>query len=288
MPLHYLLPAALILLLASPAAAQVEVSSETSATDIPEVANITDLSDEGLGDDDLTTNLAAEALPTTNGIGYFWERIRDQVVTTFTFNNERKAERYRVRLHNLDRKLAACAEIGDQECVDTVEGRLAKLTDKAEEQIAKHEELAERWEERFSAWRESRETRIQGLREQALERRDQRAELRAERKANRQTARTNRQAEREEARELRQQNRTDRQLQRQDARTDRQELRQDARTDRQLQRDDARSTRQEAVDLIQDARSDRLDAANERIQIRTQDQVPTTDTTTDTTVDPIE
>jgi len=281
MKLRFLFFLAIGLLLASPAAAQVDISitdsvDATSTTSITtDIAVSADLSDEGLGDDDLEQDLAAEALPTTNRFSYFFERIRDQVTTTFTFNAERKAERYRIRLHNLDRKLTACAEIGDSACGDKIGDRIAVLTDRAEQHIAKKQELADQWEERFAAWRAEREARIQVLRDQALERKGQRQQLIEARQTERQAAQANRRVQREEAQQLRQQNRTDRQQLRQDARTDRQQTRQQNQADRAADREAAQVERQEIRQQSAAERAaDRHDAANERIQLRTQDNVP--------------
>ena len=172
----------LALLLASPLTAAAQ--AETAA----------DFADEGLSDTDLTTDLEAESLPTTDPVAFWWEQIQSNVISVFTMNAERKAEQYRLRLHILDRKLAACSEIGDEECVTRIEERMAALEERTGNYIAKREELQEQFQERFAAWRERRETRITKLREKAAERKALRADLLEERRSRRESGREHRQA----------------------------------------------------------------------------------------------
>ena len=176
----------LALLLASPLTAAAQ--AETAA----------DFADEGLSDTDLTTDLEAESLPTTDPVAFWWEQIQSNVISVFTMNAERKAEQYRLRLHILDRKLAACSEIGDEECVTRIEERMAALEERTGNYIAKREELQEQFQERFAAWRERRES-----------------------------AREHRQAVTKESRETRRRSRQDRQDLRQEQRGERQQLRQE-------------------------------------------------------------
>lgn len=170
----------------------------------------TDFSDEGLSDADLTTDLAAEALPTTNAASFWWENVRDNVISVFTFNVEKKAAQMRLRLHRLDRKLAACAEIGDQECIAKVEERSQALEQRTEQYIAKRQELKDKFQDRFIQWRESRDAKASELQQQAAARRDQRQQLTQQRQANRQQAIQNRQQNREQLIEMRSQNLKDR------------------------------------------------------------------------------
>lgn len=166
-----------------------------------------DFSDEGLGDEDLTTDLAAESLPTTNGVSYWWERVRHNVVSVFTFNAEKKAAQMRLRLHQLDRKLAACAAIADPECVAKIEQRIQALQDRTGRYIAKRQELRQQHQQRFEQWRAKREARIQELRQHATQRQSQHQELLQQRQQNRQQAIKNRQQRGQSTIEQRQQNR---------------------------------------------------------------------------------
>lgn len=123
--------------------------------------------EEGLSDEDTEIDLEAENLPTTNKFGYLWEQFRGAAVTTFTFNAEKKAAQYRLRLHGLDRKLAACSEIGDTECIKKIEENMQKLNNRTEKYIAKREELKEQLLTRFQDWRAKRESRIKTLEQKA-------------------------------------------------------------------------------------------------------------------------
>lgn len=197
-----------IVLLFSPVLvfAQNDLSLESS---IP-----SDFSDEGLGDADLELDLAAEALPTTDRVRFWLERLRNNVASVFTFNVERKAAQLRLRLHQMDRKLTACAEIGDEECVAKIEVHIQALKDRTERYITRHEELSEQHQQRFEEWRQRRESRIERLRQLATDRRANRTELLEQRRAKSREARANRRdylrnksQESREQLDLRQQNR---------------------------------------------------------------------------------
>lgn len=170
-----------------------------------------DFSDEGLGDEDLSVDLAAEALPTTNGVSYWWERVRGNVVSVFTFNAEKKAAHMRLRLHQLDRKLAACAAISDPECAAKIEQRIQALQDRTERYIAKREELRQQHQQRFEQWRAKRAARLEELSQRAAERQSQRQELLQQRQQDRQQAIENRQQRRQQIQENIQQRRDQRQ-----------------------------------------------------------------------------
>lgn len=163
-------------------------------------------SDEGLDDEDLNSDLAAEALPTANSFLYRWERFRNNIQSVFTFNAEKKAIHYRFRLHQLDRKLAACAEIGDEQCISKVEKHIQSLETRADNFIAKRQELKEQLLDKFDQWRTDRNARIEDLKQRAAERRAKRQEFREQRKEKRAEAKENRQKRREELKQ-RQQNR---------------------------------------------------------------------------------
>ena len=198
-----------------------------------------DFAEEGLTTEDVTTDLAAESLPTTNGLSYWWEGVRSRVAEAFTFNAERKAARQRARLHRLDRKAEACAELGDEECLATIEEHRATLQERAEAFIARRVELSDELEARFNAWREAREGRRAELRERVAERRDQRQERREERRTDRQEARTNRRETLRERRETRRDTI-------QDQRDTRRDARQERREDVRLRREERRTIRNEA------------------------------------------
>ena len=169
MKLIYLLIFLLTLSFAFPAYAKTANSLEE-----PAPVTVGDFSDEGLGDEDLTADLEAEALPTTDAVSYWWENLRGNVVNVFTFNAEKKAAQMRLRLHRLDRKLAACAEVGDPECAAKIEQRIQALQERTERYIAKRQELREQHLQRFEEWRAKRVARAQELRQRAAERRGQR------------------------------------------------------------------------------------------------------------------
>jgi len=201
MKLIYLLIFLLTLSFAFPAYAQADNLEEEAQV------TATDFSDEGLGDDDLTTDLAAEALPTTDVASYWWENLRGNVISVFTFNAEKKAAQMRLRLHRLDRKLAACAEVGDPECAAKIEQRIQALQERTERYIAKRQELREQHLQRFEEWRAKRVARAQELRQRAAARQSQQQELLQQRQQNRQQAIENRQQNRQSTIEQRQQNR---------------------------------------------------------------------------------
>lgn len=213
-----------------------------------------DFDEEGLSDEDTQVDLAAEALPTTNKFGYFWERFRGAAITALTFNAEKKAAQYRLRLHNLDRKLAACSEIGDEECLVKIEERMQKLSDRTEKYIAKRKELKEQFLTRFQDWRDNRESLIQAHREKAEQLRGQRQELRQQRQANRKESRQRRQEHRQQVKDKIKQQRD----QRRDNIQDRRDQRQDNIQDRRDQRkDNVQERRGQRQDNIQDRHDQR-------------------------------
>lgn len=188
MKLIYLLIFLLTPSLAFPVYAQTANSLEEPA---PVAAG--DFSDEGLSDEDLTADLEAEALPTADVASYWWENLRDNVVNVFTFNITKKAARLRLQLHRLDRKLAACAELGDEECVAKIEERMRALQERTERYITRHQELREQHRQRFAEWRARRTARVQELHQRAAALRDSKQQLLQQRLENRQEAVQNRQ-----------------------------------------------------------------------------------------------
>jgi len=211
---------------AGAAGAQTDTEIDTTAS-VEDVAVEVeaDFSDEGLGDDDLTMDLEAEALPTTDGWGYRWENWKDGVIGVFTFNSERKAEHMRSRLHKLDRKMEACAEIGDPECAEKIEERMEALQERTEKYIAKREELKDEFQDRFEAWREKREEHRANLELKLNERKAQRAELLEERKAKREDAKENRAKHIEERKAVIEERHEERKANKQERKIDREQNR---------------------------------------------------------------
>ena len=206
---------------------------------LPVFAQESDFSDEGLSDADLTVDIEAEALPTTDSFSFGWESFMHRMRRIFTFNAEKKAELDRARLHRLDRKLTACSEIGDEDCVARIEEHIARAEEIAEKHIAKRQELIDKFQTRFEDWRTNRDARVDLLKDTATARRAQRVELLELRKANRDEAKVNR---RERLNQLR--NQVDISIEQ-----------------RQLNRERLIETRSQRL-------KDNLDATRDRVQIR--------------------
>ncbi len=192
----------------TPSSTNDSVSVDSTSAVETETVDVADFSDEGLGDEDLSLDLEAEALPTTNNFIYRWERLRDNIKSIFTFNAEKKAALYRSRLHQLDRKMAACAEIGDEQCTSKVEEHIQALEDRADSYIERRQELQEKLLDRFDQWRANRDTRIEGLKQRAIERRAKKQELKEQREEKRAEAKKNRLERRKEAQENKQERQT--------------------------------------------------------------------------------
>lgn len=171
---------ALIMTLLLVSIATIEVTAQSPTP----VSNDTDVTDEfasqGLDDGDLEEDVTAETLP-TDGLAYRWERLRFGLRRAFIFNAEKKAALDREFLHRLDRKAAACAELGDEACVARVEAHIAAARARAEKFLQKREELRAAHLERFQQWRDRREARLTQLREKATERKENVEELRQQR-----------------------------------------------------------------------------------------------------------
>lgn len=180
------------------------VSVDSTSTAAANTIVSVSFSDEGLDDEDLNSDLAAETLPTTNIFLYRWERFRNNIQSVFTFNAEKKAAHYRFRLHQLDRKLAACAKIGDEQCISKVEEHIRSLEIRADNYIAKRQELQEKLLDKFDQWRVDRNARIEDLKQRAIERRAKRQELKEQRKGERAEAKKNRQERRKKLKQRRQ------------------------------------------------------------------------------------
>lgn len=243
----------LLIFLLTPSFALPVYAQTANGLEEPAAAAVGDFSDEGLGDEDLTTDLAAEALPTTDAVSYWWENLRDNVINVFTFNITKKAARLRLQLHRLDRKLAACAELGDEECVAKIEERTRALQERTERYIARHQELREQHQQRFAEWRARRAARVQELHQRAAERRNQHQELLQQRQQNRRQAIKNRQQNRQSTVEQRQQNRQDVIIQQ------RQEGRQDSIEQRQ-------QNRERLIELRSQNLKNKLDATRQQAE----------------------
>ena len=148
----------LLFLLAAPVAAQ-DVSTDSTTT-------VTEESDTSITTDvDVTTDSEAEV-----------NILIDQEVADEELTVDVEAE-LQQRLHSLDRKLTACAEIGNEECVTRVESMIDTAQERAEKYIERREELGETIKARFEEWRASRQEHIDTMKERVQKRRDRRAEL---------------------------------------------------------------------------------------------------------------
>jgi hypothetical protein len=236
--------------------------SITSTSQFNEATSVSvDFSDEGLSDEDVTVDVEAEALPTTNRFTYWFENARSRVLVALTFNAEQKAAQFRFRLHQLDRKAAACSEIGDKECLERVETNAAALRERAEAFMEKREELRAEHLERFRAWREKREEKQAEFRARVEERKEKREELREERKEKHEEARARHDERMKALRERLEQNKVERQEAfeaRQDAREEKQDLRQEQRE----------ANREKLIEQRSERVKTNLDATRQRIEVR--------------------
>ena len=223
---------------------------------------------EELSDSDLSVDLAAEALPTQNQFTYRWENMRNGVLRFFTLKADNKAELYERHLHTLDRKLAACAEIGDEECTKLIEAHIEKLTARATNYLERREELRDKLQDKFQAWRQHREAMITERQQRVAELKDKREELVAARQAVTEQARQNRAARQEEIktniqeqRELIEQNIDQRQ-------EIRQEIRQDAQEQKQLNLEQRRENQEQLIEMRSQNVKDKLDNTRAKVEAR--------------------
>ena len=223
---------------------------------------------EELSDSDLSVDLAAEALPTQNQFTYRWENMRNSVLRFFTLKAENKVELYERHLHTLDRKLAACAEIGDEQCTEAIEARIESLTARATNYLERREELRDKLQDKFQAWRQHREAMITERQQRVAELKDKREELVAARQAVTEQARQNRAARQEEIktniqerRELIEQNIDQRQ-------ENRQEIRQDAQEQRQLNLEQRRENQEQLIEMRRQNVKDKLDNTRAKVEAR--------------------
>lgn len=135
---------------------------------------------EGISEADVETDVEVESLP-GDGLGYQLGQWGFELRRALTFKADKKAALDRLRLHILDRKMAACGEIGDEKCVEILETRIENLQARAEQHLERRQELKEQWLERFQEWRDRRATRLEEFRVKASQRKDQLQELRQER-----------------------------------------------------------------------------------------------------------
>ena len=223
---------------------------------------------EELSDSDLSVDLAAEALPTQNQFTYRWENMRNGVLRFFTLKAENKVELYERHLHTLDRKLAACAEIGDEQCTEAIEARIESLTARATNYLERREELRDKLQDKFQAWRQHREAMITERQQRVAELKDKREELVAARQAVTEQARQNRAARQEEIktniqeqRELIEQNIDQRQ-------EIRQEIRQDAQEQKQLNLEQRRENQEQLIEMRRQNVKDKLDNTRAKVEAR--------------------
>ncbi len=204
-----------------------------------------------LSDDDLSVDLEAEALPTTERLRYWWERVSANITQSFTRNAERKAELYEEQLHRLDRKAEACAAIGDEECLAKIEQHRTALTERAERFITRREELKGKLLERFKNWRENREAR--------------REELQAKLKQNK----DNMKEKREDFREMREESRQHRRQMRQNNRENQSNIYPDAKKQRiELHGDQKQEIRQEFRDQKQTNRDTVFEKNTDNVKVK--------------------
>ena len=213
-------------LVANSALAQVEVDFEQEITASSDVESSIEL-DITTSDDDLVVDLEAETLPTTNRFGFWWERVSFNIKTAFTRNAEKKAEIYQVKLHQYDRKLVACAELGDEECITRIDEHMDRLTTRTENFISKRAELKEKLLTRFREWRSEREQKIDDRKERALNLKEQTQELKKNRALHREQAKKDRQAHLEEIKAKREERRNQ-------LKKDREEFRENNKENREL------------------------------------------------------
>src|SRR3989338_2136727 len=226
------------------------------------------VTDTELPDSDLTQDLAAEVLPTVNRMSYGWETMRNGVIRFFTLKAENKAQLYEQHLHMLDRKLAACAEIGDEQCTELIKKRMEKLTTRATNYLERREELRDKLLERFQTWRTRREAMIPVRQERVAELKDQREELMAARKAMMETARQNRGARQEEIRANMQERRDQIKQNIEQRQDNRQELQQNAQEQRQLNLEKRRENQEQLIEMRSGNLKDKLDATEEQVRVR--------------------
>jgi len=105
-----------------------------------------DYNDKSLSVDNLKVKLDSEALPNRYGVRYAYENIWYKLQRFFTFNKEKKTELDVNRLHQLDRKLSACASLANVLCMAKVDVQIEK-TDLIARAILINEN-------NFNSWRE--------------------------------------------------------------------------------------------------------------------------------------
>jgi hypothetical protein len=226
------------------------------------------VTDIELPDSDLSVDLAAETLPTVNRLAYGWENMRNGVMRFFTLKAENKAELYERHLHTLDRKLAACAEIGDEQCTKQIEDRIEKLTTRATDYLARRQELKDKLLAKFQAWRERREALVTVRREQASQLQGQREELTTARKAMMDDARQNRAIRQEEMKAQLQERREQVKENVEQRQENREQFRQDTEEQRQLNLDQRRQNQEQLIEMRSGNLKNKLDAAEEQVQVR--------------------
>lgn len=177
--------------------------TDTTSDDLSEI-EIEQLVDQQLADEDLTTDVEAEVLP-SDGFQFVLENALFNIRRAFTFQAERKAQLDQDRLQKLDRKLTACAEIGDTHCVDRLQEMIAAAEDRAQRYLEKKQEVLGNIESNFEAWRQRRQEHIEAMEEMAQEHADELDERLEELKAKRDQAREDHQEHMEELRQQRQQ-----------------------------------------------------------------------------------
>lgn len=224
--------------------------------------------EEELDDSDLTADLAAESLPTQNRFSYRWELMRNGVSRFFSLKAEKKAELYQRHLHVLDRKLAACAEIGDAKCTQLIEQRITKLTTRANNYMERRQELRDKLQDKFQAWRERREAMMAERQQRVAELKNKRQELITARQETRQEARTNRATRREEIKINVQERREQVKQNIEQRQENRQQLRENVQEERQLNLEQRRQNQEKLIELRSQNVKDRLDDTRAKVEAR--------------------
>ena len=233
------------------------VAHAQSPTATPSDAEPTDdevelLIDQEIADQDLEADLEAEVLP-DDGFEFVLENALFQIRRAFTFQAERKVALDQERLHRLDRKLAACTEIGDEKCIDRIETMTQAAQERTQRFLDKKAEVLGNVEENFEAWRDRRQARLDELKENADE---SEAESLEEFQSKREEAMERRDARLEELRNTRS------------------ELREsilEKRLEKFNQIDARLQNREELIEARSPVIKERLDTARDQVQQRAQD-----------------
>ncbi len=241
---------------AAPLLAQTD---NTTVTDVS-VGATEEFSDEGITDADLEMDLEAEALP-SDGLSFRWENIWFGLRRAFIFNAEKKAELDRQRLHQLDRKLTACADVGDEGCMQRIQERITRAQELAEKHLQKKQEILAKHRQRFEEWRAKRQARLEELKERAAQRKERREELLKQRQERRQEVQERRKKHRQEVQERIQQ-------MRQEENVENAKLRTEQRMENKLRPEQRMENRERLIELRSQNLKNTLDDTRKEVNER--------------------